>query len=233
MTLDEAIKYAIRHYEEVADKCTKHKCKECIWFDGCWCTEPERNRINEEKGWNYYRNFRRMPSEPACKQFEEKENDIRKYQEDTEVYMIANAFSTLIKDMSQDKVYPVKLKKENDMKKVDNELISNCEKVLGVVDGTLDVLLNELEEDLDDTPEVDPRAPKNRYGIGETLYLPVTITGIRESVNGSDILYEVRTANGKRLGFKVFECASDIWRDKDHYMATIPESILMENFKEA
>lgn len=168
------------------------KCKECKWFDWGQCTEPERNRINKEKGRDYYRNFRRSPSEPACKRFKEKENDMT------------------VKDVSN--------------------YIYDCEESLRNVDKTLDI----LEKELSNTPDVDnPRAPKNKYGIGETLYLPVTIAGIRESVNGSTILYEVKTAFGKRLGFKVFECASDIWRDKDHYMVSIPENLLVENFEEA
>lgn len=124
-----------------------------------------------------------------------------------------------------------KKEKENNMTVKDvSNYIYDCEDSLRNVDKTLDM----LEKELSNTPDVDdPRAPKNKYGIGETLYLPVTIAGIRESVNGSTILYEVKTAFGKRLGFKVFECASDIWRDKDHYMVSIPENLLVENFEEA
>ena len=185
--------------EEVRDRIAakialkQHKCKECKWFDGYKCLEPERNRINEEKGWNYYRNFRKMPCEPACIRFEEKENDMNK-ETTTEEY------------------------------------IHDCEEAVK----TLNEVLDMLEKKLDGTPDVnDPKAPKNRYGIGEILYLPVKIVGVRESENHSTILYNLQTIDGKRLGFKLFECVTDMMRDKNYYMPTIPEHLLIENFKEA
>lgn len=119
---------------------------------------------------------------------------------------------------------------------LNNENLKDFQAVLDSANKTLDAIECVLDRELEirgEETEVEPKAPKNRYGIGETLYLPVKITGIRESVNGSTVLYEVKTVDGKRLGFKVFECASDIWRDKDHYMATIPEHLLIKNFKEA
>ena len=73
------------------------KCKECKWFDGRWCTEPERNRINKEKGWDYYRNFRRMSYEPACKRFKEKENDMTQKEFDNAIETMDKNISDMVK----------------------------------------------------------------------------------------------------------------------------------------
>jgi len=104
-------------------------------------------------------------------------------------------------------------------------------KTLDAMDGMLD---RELEVRGEET-EVDPKAPKNRYGIGETLYLPVKVVGIRSRKTpdgGNLVLYELTTATDQRIGFKIFEHANDIWHDKDHYMVSLPECYIKDHFKE-
>lgn len=174
-----------------------NKCKECKWFDGRRCTEPERNRVNKEKGWDYYRNFRRMPHEPACKRFKEKENDM-----------------------------------------LNDENLKDFQAVLDSASKTLDSIECVLDRELEIRGEeikVEPKIPINRYGLGQTLYLPVKIVGIRsrKTPNGCNIvLYELSTASDQRIGFKIFEHANDIWSDKDRYLVSLPEEYLRDHFKE-
>lgn len=103
----------------------KHKCKECKWFDGCKCLEPERNRINEEKGWNYYRNFRKMPSEPACKRFEGMKEIVIKISDSLyeECKRMGDMNDELFEAIRKGTVY----RKENDMTVKDvSNYISDC-----------------------------------------------------------------------------------------------------------
>ena len=80
---------------------SNRKCKECKWFDGRCCTEPERNRINKEKGWDYYRNFRRLSYEPACKSFEEKEDNMTQKEFDKTIKAMDKNISDMAKLMDK------------------------------------------------------------------------------------------------------------------------------------
>ena len=98
--------------------------------------------------------------------------------------------------------------------------IKDCECKLYNVERTID----QLEEQLVEEPTISEESdtPINKYGIGQTLYLPVKVVGIRskKTPNGGDIvLYELTTA-------------TDIWHDKDHYMVSIPEGYIRDHFKE-
>lgn len=104
-------------------------------------------------------------------------------------------------------------KKEED-NMLNDESLKDFQAVLDSTNKTLDAMECMLDRELETRGEetkVDPRAPKNKYGIGETLYLPVKITGVEElvSVNGSTVVYDVRTVEGR-------------------YMTTVPESILVD-----
>lgn len=179
------------------DTISNRKCKDCKWFTGTKCSEQGRIETNIDLGWDYYRNYRRMPYDKACKRFEEKENNM-----------------------------------------LNDENLKDFQAVLDSTNKTLDSMECLLDRELEvrgEETEVEPKIPKNKYGIGETLYLPVKVVGIRsrKTPNGGDIvLYELTTATDQRIGFKIFEHASDIWHDKDHYMVSIPEGYIRDHFKE-
>lgn len=111
--------------------------------------------------------------------------------------------------------------------------INDCEDALENISYVIDMLEKQVVEEPPISEE--DNIPINRYGIGQTLYLPVKVVGIRnkKTPNGSNIvLYEFSTATDQRIGFKIFENASDIWRDKDHYILSLPEEYIRDHFKE-
>lgn len=184
---------------------SNRKCKECIWYDAaCLCTEPERNRINKEKRWDYYRNFRRM-SEPACKRFKEKENNMDKDYIITYLDMATDKvsqkkFHTLLglSNWMEEREVTItnieQIKEDNmDIKKA----IKECEDIIAEAGWTSDAVEEELDNTVDTTD--DPKRSKNKYGIGEILYLPVRVVTIRESSNKEYILYETRTVDDNKL----------------------------------
>jgi hypothetical protein len=128
--------------------------------------------------------------------------------------------------------------KEEEDNMLNDETLKDFQAVLDSTYKTLDAMDGMLDRELEvrgEETEVDPKAPKNRYGIGETLYLPVKVVGIRsrKTPNGNNIvLYDFSTTSDQRIGFKIFENASDIWQDKGHYMVSLPEEYIRDHFKE-
>ena len=126
--------------------------------------------------------------------------------------------------------------KENDM--LNDENLKDFQAVLDSADKALDSIECVLDRELEirgEETKVEPKIPINRYGLGQTLYLPVKIVGIRsrKTPNGNNIvLYDFNTTSDQRIGFKIFENASDIWQDKGHYMVSLPEEYLRDHFKE-
>lgn len=127
--------------------------------------------------------------------------------------------------------------KENDM--LNDENLKDFQAVLDSADKALDSIECVLDRELEirgEETKVEPKIPINRYGLGQTLYLPVKIVGIRsrKAPNGDDIvLYELSIATDQRMGFKIFNHVSDIRHDdKDHYMVSIPERYIRDHFKE-
>jgi len=126
--------------------------------------------------------------------------------------------------------------KENNM--LNNENLKDFQAVLDSADKALDSIECVLDRELEirgEETKVEPKIPINRYGLGQTLYLPVKIVGIRsrKTPNGNNIvLYDFNTTSDQRIGFKIFENASDIWQDKGHYMVSLPEEYIRDHFKE-
>ena len=126
--------------------------------------------------------------------------------------------------------------KENNM--LNDENLKDFQAVLDSADKALDSIECVLDRELairGEETKVEPKIPINRYGLGQTLYLPVKIVGIRsrKTPNGGDIvLYDLGTTSDQRIGFKIFENASDIWQDKGHYMVSVPEGYIRDHFKE-
>ena len=126
--------------------------------------------------------------------------------------------------------------KENDM--LNDENLKDFQAVLDSADKALDSIECVLDRELEirgEETKVEPKISINRYGLGQTLYLPVKIVGIRsrKTPNGNNIvLYDFNTTSDQRIGFKIFENASDIWQDKGHYMVSLPEEYLRDHFKE-
>ena len=126
--------------------------------------------------------------------------------------------------------------KENNM--LNDENLKDFQAVLDSADKALDSIECVLDRELEirgEETKVEPKIPINRYGLGQTLYLPVKIVGIRsrKTPNGGDIvLYDLGTTSDQRIGFKIFENASDIWQDKGHYMVSVPEGYIRDHFKE-
>jgi len=111
--------------------------------------------------------------------------------------------------------------------------IKDCENALENISYTIDKLEEQLVEEA--TIPEEANIPINKYGLGQTLYLPVKIVGIRsrKTPNGNNIvLYDFSTTSDQRIGFKIFENASDIWQDKGHYMVSLPEEYIRDHFKE-
>ena len=117
-----------------------------------------------------------------------------------------------------------------EMRNLETALLE-MENVFNRVDKQLDEIAEKLgvTEEVSQNPEPEG-TPKNIYGIGEVLYLPIIVKGVRENANGK-ILYEVSTADDKRIGFKIFESVNDIWKDRTGYCASVPESMLVDKFE--
>jgi len=121
---------------------------------------------------------------------------------------------------------------------LNNENLKDFQAVLDSADKALDSIECVLDRELEirgEETKVEPKIPINRYGLGQTLYLPVKIVGIRsrKTPNGNNIvLYDFSTTSDQRIGFKIFENASDIWQDKGHYMVSLPEEYILDHFKE-
>lgn len=126
--------------------------------------------------------------------------------------------------------------KENDM--LNNENLKDFQAVLDSADKALDSIECVLDRELEirgKETKVEPNIPINKYGLGQILYLPVKVVGIRskKTPNGCNIvLYDFNTTSDQRIGFKIFENASDIWQDKGHYMVSLPEEYIRDHFKE-
>lgn len=126
--------------------------------------------------------------------------------------------------------------KENNM--LNDENLKDFQAVLDSADKALDSIECVLDRELEirgEETKVEPKIPINKYGLGQTLYLPVKIVGIRsrKTPNGNNIvLYDFSTTSDQRIGFKIFENASDIWQDKGHYMVSLPEEYIRDHFKE-